>query len=290
MTTEAGGTHDRDAIFVQRLPPMARLHSQRLIDAAALSALADDGPDNGFTVILMPSQSDAHRAFALHGGEWPGVFRRPLVGWVTGVALDRLSIDTPKVFDGTQAQASATQAVAMHVALPDTHYAHVDIVNLFEQGDGPALTFGDGPQGDAETGFSVEWVHVDGVRTRLVDHIAAAGIDTRLPLVADYNGAMINVATANIDAASGRVTFFAPVFAGIPYRFARPVADYESAFAAAVTPRTGAHAFACNCILNYDYAGLSGKRTADIVGPMSFGEIAYMLLTQTLVYLTVEQA
>ena len=286
MTHEDGGTFDRDRIFVQRLPDMAAVHAQHLLPADALSTLADGGPDNGFTVILLPSQSPAHQAFALRSGEWPGVFRRPLVGWVTGAALDRLDTDSPKVFDGATGQISGTDAVVMHVALPDSHYADVDIVNLFEPGDGPALTFGN--DDGADTGFTVEHVHVDGVRTRLVDYIADHGIDTRLPLVADYNGAMINVATAGIAADTGHVTFFAPVFSHITYRFAKPIGDYETLFAEQLGERHDTLAFACNCILNYNYAGLAGKRTADVAGPMSFGEIAYMLLTQTLVYLTIK--
>jgi hypothetical protein len=188
MTHEDGGTFDRDRIFVQRLPDMADVHAQHMLPTDALSTLADDGPDNGFTVILLPSQSPAHQAFALRSGEWPGVFRRPLVGWVTGAALDRLDTDSPKVFDGATGQMSGTDAVVMHVALPGSHYADVDIVNLFEPGDGPALTFGDNEGGD--TGFTVEHVHVDGVRKRLVDHIAEHGIDTRLPLVAEDLGAV----------------------------------------------------------------------------------------------------
>ena len=46
--------------------------------------------------------------------------------------------------------------------------------------------------------------------------------------------------------------------------------------------------FTCNCILNYLYANLEGKKTGSIVGPITFGEIAYMLLNQTMVYLTFE--
>ncbi len=287
MTAEAGGVFDRERIFVQRLPAGATVHRQALRDAAALPALAQDGPANGFTVLLLPSQSDVHRDFALHGMHWHALFKRPLAGWVTGVALDRLGIDTPKVFDGATATMSASDAALLHVALPDSQYAKVEIVNLFAPGDGPALTFG--VEGD-DTGFTVEWVHVDGVRTRLVDHIAAAGIDTRLPLVADYNGAMINVATAGIEAETGRVTFFAPVFPEITYRFAGPIGDYPTLFATRAGEQTGATAFSCNCILNYDYAGLEGQRSGNIVGPMSFGEIAYVLLTQTLVHLTIETA
>jgi len=44
-------------------------------------------------------------------------------------------------------------------------------------------------------------------------------------------------------------------------------------------------AFACNCILNYLYGKLEGKKTGDITGPITFGEIAHQLLNQTMVRL-----
>ncbi len=286
MTAEAGGAVDHTRIFVQPLPDGASVAWQGLLDREALPEFAASGPDNGYTLMLLPSQSDVHRDFALNGPTWPGVFRRPLAGWVTGVFLDRLGIDSPKVFDGASGTLSGDSAVIMHVALPDDAYARVEIVNLFEQDNGPALTFGDG--GDP-TGFTVEWVHVGGVRTRLADHIASRGIDTRLPLVADYNGAMVNVAIAGIDQNTGQVTFFAPVVPGMTYRFARPIDDYEREFARRIADASGDVAFSCNCILNFTYAGLEGKHTGAFAVPMSFGEIAYMLLTQTLVYLTIER-
>ncbi|MBN2104582.1 hypothetical protein JW835_11135 [bacterium] len=46
--------------------------------------------------------------------------------------------------------------------------------------------------------------------------------------------------------------------------------------------------FSCNCILNYLYSELEGKKTGNIVGPITFGEIAFQLLNQTLVYLTIQ--
>ncbi len=285
MTSEAGGIYDPDRIFVQRMPAIADVAWMGLLDRTAMPDMAALGPDNGYTIVMMPGQSDVHRDFALGGLEWPGLFKRPVVGWVTGVAGERAETDRPKVFDGRTGTASGDHAVVLHVALPDDSFARVDIVNLFEPDmDGPVLTFG-----DDDAGFTVEWVMVDGVRTRLADHIDHNGIDTRLPLVADYNGAIINVATAAVDAATGRITFFAPVHPGIEYRFARPIGDYEQEFAERIGTPGGDVAFSCNCILNYTYAGLAGRHTAGIAGPVSFGEIAYMLLTQTMVYLVIDR-
>ena len=48
-------------------------------------------------------------------------------------------------------------------------------------------------------------------------------------------------------------------------------------------------AFSCNCILNFLYANLEGMRTGEATGPFTFGEIAYIQLNQTLVYVTFEQ-
>lgn len=281
MTAEHGGVHDGERIFVARLPQSASVAHQAIYDADALPGFPGDGAANGFSVVLLPPQSPVHSLFALEGTNWPGLFDRPVVGWVTGVALDRVGRDRAKVFDGRSGTVSETDAAVMHVALAASSYAKVDIVNLFDQGDGPALVFD-------ETGFSAEWVDVDGARMRLVDYIADNGLDKKLPLVADYNGAAINVAIARIIEDEGRVEFFAPVFAGMTYRFAKPIDDYPTRFEAAIGELETAPAFSCNCVLNYAYADLEGQRTGMITGPMTFGEIAYVLLTQTLVHLTIE--
>jgi hypothetical protein len=41
-------------------------------------------------------------------------------------------------------------------------------------------------------------------------------------------------------------------------------------------------------VLNYVYAVLVGHRIADARGPFTFGEIAWMLLNQTVVSVTIE--
>jgi hypothetical protein len=65
------------------------------------------------------------------------------------------------------------------------------------------------------------------------------------------------------------------------------VADYVKSFAASMPAGSVNTAFSCNCILNYLYADLEGKKTGSITGPITFGEIAYQLLNQTLTYLEI---
>ena len=50
----------------------------------------------------------------------------------------------------------------------------------------------------------------------------------------------------------------------------------------------GSILFSCNCILNYQYAELEGEKTKGFTGPVTFGEVAYQLLNQTMVYLTID--
>ncbi|WP_066686427.1 hypothetical protein [Caulobacter sp. CCH9-E1] len=100
---------------------------------------------------------------------------------------------------------------------------------------------------------------------------------------------MINVSIQSVDVEAGCVKLYAPGFTGVTYRFAEPIADYVSEFAGQVGEKAEqSTVFFCNCILNYAYANLEGKRTGDFVGPVTFGEIAYML-SQTLAYLTVDK-
>lgn len=105
----------------------------------------------------------------------------------------------------------------------------------------------------------------------------------------DLYGAMINISFKNIDYAKKQVNFYAPVFSGFRYKIAKPVNDYFGSFIKKVPADSGDKVFfACNCILNFLYAGLEGRKFSNFTGPITFGEIAYQLLNQTLVYLTIE--
>lgn len=276
-----GGLHSADRIFVTELPDSTSA-TIRGYNAASLPNLAADHPGHGFTVLLIPAFTEVHTAFARNVAHYAGIFDRPVVGWVSGIALGDIGKVTPKVFNGATGECSADQAIALHVGLAELDHVSVDIINLFRPGDGDTIAFTEG-------GFSATDALVNGVPTNLARYLTERGTDTRLPLVADYNGAMINVSFQKVDAARGTVDFYAPVFPRIDYRVAAPIGDYVAGFAAELRPDGPVPAFACNCILNYIYAGLEGRSTAPLTGPMTFGEIAYMLLNQTAVYLTISR-
>lgn len=69
---------------------------------------------------------------------------------------------------------------------------------------------------------------------------------------------------------------------------ATEVSNYEQKFLSELKKMDSKPIFSCNCILNFVFAHLEGKKIGDLVGPITFGEIAYILLNQTMVYITVQ--
>lgn len=240
---------------------------------ANLSGVYTRIPANGFALMILPAFSEIHSHFAVEAPTYKDFATAPLIGWISGIHLDDLGKDKPEVVNGETGEFLGSDGVVAHVTLPEGHYAELGIVNLFRQGSGPRIEF---PMG----GFSATRALVDGVDVDFAEWCRQSNIDVKLPLVADYSGAMINVSFQAIQA--GKVDFYAPVFPGVVYRQAGAIGDYPTEFAHQAPD--GTVAFACNCVLNYLYAELEGRKTT-IHGPATFGEIAYQLLNQTLSYL-----
>jgi hypothetical protein len=100
---------------------------------------------------------------------------------------------------------------------------------------------------------------------------------------------MINVSFNKICKEERKISLYAPVFHGVEYKIASPLNNFSDEFNAELAKTQIEPLFSCNCILNYLHANLEGKKTGNITGPITFGEIAYILLNQTMVYLTIEK-
>ena len=169
----------------------------------------------------------------------------------------------------------------MHITLPANKYADIGILNIFKQGTRDSIVF-------LEDGFKAQDAYINGAKINFQQYVTDNNIDIRLPLVANYYGAMINISIQNVDEKNQIVNFYAPVFKGMEYRQAEKVEDYVNQFLNCIPAiDTSKIAFSCNCILNYLYSKLEGKKTAGITGPMTFGEVAYQLLNQTMVYISI---
>lgn len=275
---ENGGVQSRELIYVSELEGEISATSVRTYSTGTISRIAADAPDNGYSVLIIPALTPIHVQYAKEARDYQDMFLKPVIGWIAGVHLDDLGKVTPKVFNGQTGEILSEAAVALHAALPEDCIATIEILNLFRQGRGDVLTF-------PETGFSAATCRVNGKETSFADYVNQNKLDLALPLVADYNGAQINTSFQGIE--GQQVNFYAPVFAGMEYRQAAPVGDYVHEFEALSQGQHEGTPFACNCILNYLYGKLEGRKTGDLTGPITFGEIGYQLLNQTQVILKI---
>ncbi len=283
MTTE-GGKVDRELIYVTSITGFKNNFPRlTLYDSNTISRIAKEAPEHGFTLLILPALTEVHMAYAQGAPNFERMFFTPIMGWISGLHLDDLGSRSPKVGIGTAGGVlDNSRAAAIHVPLPEHQQANINIINLFAQGKGPALRF-------PADGFEAANCTVDGMQTNLATYIKENNIDTKMPLVADYSGISVNVSIQEV--LEDKVKLYAPVFADLEYRFASPVVDYVSEFETAMRA-TGKSdvAYCCNCILNFLYSELEGKKTGNLTGPMTFGEVAYQLVNQTLVYLSLEES
>lgn len=279
---DKGGVVSKDLIYATPIPKYVKKVSIASLDEKGLETIYKAGPKNGFTLLILPAMSPVHLSYAINAPYYEDFAATPVVGWIAGMHLSDLGKVSAKVVNGQTGEVSDQKAVVMQIELEQNYVSEVGIVNIFEQGGGDTLEF-------LETGFSVRDVLVNGKKENFADYLARVKADIKLPLVADYAGAMINVSFQGIDSEKKSVNFYAPVFKGARYKQAAAVKNYIHDFVQSVPSNAEHIFFSCNCILNFLYSELEGKKTGDITGPITFGEIAYQLLNQTMIYVIIEK-
>ena len=248
-------------------------------DEKTISNVTADAFDNGFSLLILPFDSAIHMKYAAEAPGFEGMFIKNIAGWISGVNLG-VPGQKPIAVNGQTGETFRDKAVALHVCVPDDKIVSIGIVNIFSQDENsPIIEF-------LREGFSGEKCLVNGNEVVLADYIEQNGIDTKYPLVGDYSGANVNVSFKAIE--DGTVSFYAPVFPGIKYKKAKLSGEYVAEFCDKLENLCDADSvFSCNCILNFLYGELEGKEMGAFFGPITFGEIAYQLVNQTLVYVTV---
>ncbi|MCR5486753.1 MAG: hypothetical protein K6F35_04390 [Lachnospiraceae bacterium] len=272
--SEDGGILTKDKLFVNEID-FAEEVRIRVYGKYNIFQIVEECYDNGLTMLILPYGSDVAVNYAKTAPEVEELLMHPTIGWVSGFDLNEAA--EAKVYDGSTGKSYPDRAVAMYIKLPEGKTAMINIVNIFEDDKtDPVILF-------PENTLSVTDCQVNGQQVNFAEYIQKKSVDTQMPLVADHNGVYINTSIKAIE--NGRVELYAPVFRGIEYRFATRVTDYAEEFrrriqgASAVSP-----VFSCNCILNYLFGNLEGRKTPPYAGPVTFGEVAYQLLNQTLVY------
>ena len=275
--TEEGGKVTNDMLSVTKLP--FNKFKISVYDESKIYKVATDGFDNGFSLVILPFDSGVHKTYAGKAPEFEGMFLKNIIGWVSGINLN-VPGQTPIAVNGKTGKAFEDKAVVVHVCVPDDKIVNIGIINIFEPDEkSPVFEF-------MNDGFAVKTCLVDGKKVDFATYLALKNIDTKLPLIGDYSGQGINISFKAIE--SGIVNFYAPVFPGIQYRLAKPIGNYEKEFNTHLEKFKDVEAiFSCNCILNFLYGELEDKNVKSLFGPITFGEVAYQLVNQTLVYLTV---
>ena len=276
---EDGGRVTKDLVFIHDLTEHTLGATIKSYDVADLPKINVDAPEHGFALVIIPANTRAHLSYAQDAPNYPGFFMKPIVGWISGVHMDDMGRVSPKVFDGSTGESLREKAVVMHLPIDAGKNAIIKILNLFRQGEGDTISF----PGD---GFDFKTCLVNGVERGFAEYLKENRVDIRLPLVANYCGVMVNSSFWGIREDDGTVNLTTPVIRGVEYKISAPVGDYIDDFNKAL-PKDASPVFACNCYLNFLYAGLEGRVVEKMAGPITFGEIAYQLLSQTLVYLEI---
>ncbi len=277
--TTKGGVVERQKVLATQFPDDVTQVTTQLIDIGRIPAITSEAPRHGFSVVIAPGMSDIHTTYALTASSIPGIFEHPIIGWIAGIHLDDLGKLTPKVFDGMTGEVSDNRIAVMHASLSSSKAAAIGIVNLFKPGSGDEIVF---PQHS----FSVKECTINGRPGDFYDYAVEKALDVKLPLVTEFSGVAINVSFQAIDAESRTVKFYAPVMRNRVYRQADPLPDYRAALIGAIEKLNISPVFSCNCVLNYLYGRLEGEQYIPLPGPATFGELAHILMNQTLVYLS----
>lgn len=274
---ESGGKVSGELLFVTELP--FKNFSFKSYTHNDIKNVAADAYDNGFTIVILPFNSAVHKEYAENAAGFAGMFIKTIAGWVSGINLEK-SGQTPVAANGIAGEVYTDKAVALHLEVSAGKSVNLNIINIFEQDEAsPVIEF-------TQEGFSITNCLVDGKETVFADYLTQNDINTQLPLVGDYSGSGVNISIKSIE--NGVVNLYSSVFSGIQYRVAKDVTDYAGAFNAHLVNHKNVDAvFSCNCILNFLYGGFEGKSINAFTGPITFGEVAYQLLNQTLVYVTV---
>ena len=101
MSDEGGGLTTRDSLMVQELLTDERAVPKiKFYDKNTIARVTEDASANGYTFVMMPAFSEVHLAYGKDAPRFKDLFAHPIVGWVTGIHLNDLGKETPKVFNG----------------------------------------------------------------------------------------------------------------------------------------------------------------------------------------------
>ncbi len=275
------GKENREMVFIDDQSDLAIDFNIKAYNIENQANLASEGFENGYSIIIIPSNSKSLFDFSLNSFSYPDMFQNPVFGYISGTHLDDLGHKKAKIYNGQTKEKFDDGIIALNIKLPDNKVGRIEIANIFEQDDlSDEITF-------PKSGFTQDTCFVNGIEKNFADYLKEINHDLRFPLIVNQNGALINKSLQSIDEQNRVVNFYAPVFKHEVYRLAKKLDNYGDHFAT-ILPDNLKTNFACNCILNYLYGDFS-KQKFNLTYATTFGEIGYQLLNQTLIYLAIDE-
>ena len=263
-----------DKIFVNRLPDYVQNVEIMDYDPANIQNIFNDGPENGFTVLIMPYASPVAVEYSINATNYANFAAYPVCGWLSGQPLDIILTEKSFTASGLGPCISSEKGVAMHISLPKSKYAEIHIFNPYVQGNGDSIMF-------EENSLMVKDAIINDEKRNFAEYLREIGYDMLMPLVANYSGAMINDVICAIDGTE--VPMSAPVFKNVDYRLG--VVDGNIVEPSLVSDKI---VFSVTCIGNFIQPQICEQYLKKMNGPVVFGEIAYQQIGQTTVYVTVD--
>ena len=263
-----------EKIFACQVPDFATETRIMEYDEANIHTIFNDGPQNGYTVLIIPFGSAVSVEYALNATNFAGFATHPVCGWIAGQPLEIIMTEKSYAISGLGPNIHSDKAVAIHISLPESKYAEVHIFNPYKQGKGDSIKFD-------YNGMLLEDAMINGTKRNFAEYLHEIKYDMQLPLVANYSGAMINVVCCGIG--EGKVQMSAPVFESLDYRIA--IIDDTIIEPLLIDDKI---VFSATCIGNFIQPDICAQYLKKMNGPVVFGEIAYQQIGQTTVYVTVD--
>lgn len=282
----------RDKIFVQNLTDIIQNVKFEVYGPLTIRRIYDDAFDNGFSVIIMPPFTEVANEYSINCTGYSNFAARAVCGWcaVTPLYSEYEQNDESLVYFGKNALPYDDAAIVMHVELPADKYAEIHAFSPFK------------PEGDdvfifEENGHQVEYALINGKRQNFRQYLLEQDVDrkhdalivSRKCLACEYEGLIMNVAIrAETEKDCGKyVSLGVPVYKNIPYRFANLDSDLTYEKIKKQFNQNDKIVFSLTCITNYLCPDVFTKYLTEMNGPFTYGEIAYYLLNNATVYVTV---
>ena len=246
-----------------------------------LDGLQRDCYGHGFSVVLMPAFSEVHRFYGIYSATLGYRYLNPVIGWVAGANLGTADMLEPLVIDGLTGRIYPDRAVVLHCLLKSDIDAKMQVINIFEPGDGDSMVF-------PEASFIARSCYVNGKLANLVDYWHEVDPNPQLPLVASIGGALVNVMPLQ-PVGHNSITMCSALIPGVEYRFAKPPEQMAAQLHRRVNELAENTILLTCCELLRPYLNSSTLQRTDLQAIYAPGETAYSLQNFTMVGLSLHQ-